>query len=410
VASLTKRSQSDAALQTARTTFAKPRPAPTPSPADAGRRSALGPFGNPYVGAGTAAAFFIVCAAALVSLTGDPRAGTPVVRLSLAKIAETSAPPGWLQALPTETPGDAPFDSATVELSSVATDSADAGAPGGQAIITISGDTKVDGAQAAATGSPLIPAPIAGLFAQGAAGMLPVIGPDGRTPAQAYARAALADGKPKVALIIGGLGLNAKATHEAIEGLPPEVTLSFVPYADGLQGWIDAARAAGHEVLLEAPMEPKEYPQNDPGPYTLMADGQPAETTRRLEWLLSRATGYFGVTNYLGSKFVQSPSAVAILASDLRARGLAFIDDGTAAQIGGGLPRASADRIVDDQLDGAAIDAQLTALETQASRSGKALGAGFAYPVTLQEAARWAGGLQGRGYQLVPASALTAKR
>ena len=269
MASLTKRSQSDAALQTARTTFAKPRPAPTPSPADAGRRSALGPFGNPYVGAGTAAAFFIVCAAALVSLTGDPRAGTPVVRLSLAKIAETSAPPGWLQALPTETPGDAPFDSATVELSSVATDSADAGAPGGQAIITISGDTKVDGAQAAATGSPLIPAPIAGLFAQGAAGMLPVIGPDGRTPAQAYARAALADGKPKVALIIGGLGLNAKATHEAIEGLPPEVTLSFVPYADGLQGWIDAARAAGHEVLLEAPMEPKEYPQNDPGPADL---------------------------------------------------------------------------------------------------------------------------------------------
>jgi polysaccharide deacetylase 2 family uncharacterized protein YibQ len=157
-------------------------------------------------------------------------------------------------------------------------------------------------------------------------------------------------------------------------------------------------------------MEPKDYPQNDPGPYTLMADGEAGETTRRLEWLLSRATGYFGVTNYLGAKFIQSPAAMAILSADLRLRGLAFIDDGSAAQVGGNLLRASADRIVDDDLDGSAIDAQLTALETQATRSGKALGSGFAYPVTLQEAARWASGLSARGYQLVPASALMARR
>jgi polysaccharide deacetylase 2 family uncharacterized protein YibQ len=221
---------------------------------------------------------------------------------------------------------------------------------------------------------------------------------------------AFAGGKPRVALIIGGLGLNAKTTREAIQGLPADVTLSFVPYADDLQSWIDQARAAGHEVLLEAPMEPKDYPVNDPGPFTLMADGQPQETTRRLEWLLSRATGYFGVTNYLGSKFVASPTAMSVFESDLRQRGLAFIDDGSAAQVGGGVPRASADRIVDDQLDGGAIEAQLTALETQATRAGHALGSGFAYPVTLAEAARWTQGLAGRGIDLVPASALTTRR
>jgi len=211
-----------------------------------------------------------------------------------------------------------------------------------------------------------------------------------------------------VALIVGGLGLNAKATRQAIESLPPEVTLSFVPYAEGLQGWIDMARAAGHEVLLEAPMEPKDYPDNDPGPYTLMADGQ--DSQQRMQWLLSRASGYFGVTNYLGSKFLASPDAVAAFEGELRMRGLAFIDDGSAARVGGSIPRASADRVVDDQLDGAAIEAQLTALETEAARSGKALGSGFAYPITLDEAARWAAGLPGRGFQLVPASALTARR
>jgi polysaccharide deacetylase 2 family uncharacterized protein YibQ len=394
-------------LQT-RATFAKPRPPAAPAPTKPGLTSALGPLAHPYVGAGVAGALLLASVAALVLLTGNPKAGEPIVRLSLARITETRAPPGWREALPAESPGEAPFDSATVELSSSAAEDAPPDAAEGQAIITISGDSRLEGAQA--SGAALPQAPIAGLFVQGAAGPLPIIAADGRTPAQAYARPVAAAGKPEVALIIGGLGLNAKATRQAIDTLPPEVTLSFVPYADGLQGWIDMARAAGHEVLLEAPMEPKDFPDNDPGPYTLMADGQPAETTRRLEWLLSRATGYFGVTNYLGSKFVQSPAAMGVFSNDLRQRGLAFIDDGSASKAGGGLARASADRIVDDQLDGPAIEAQLAALETQASRAGRALGSGFAYPVTLEEAARWAGGLSQRGYQLVPASALTIQR
>jgi hypothetical protein len=396
-------------LTTARAIFAKPRPRPGPTPARADPRRESGPLGNPAVSAVTAALFFMACAAVLVSLTGDPKAGEPVVRLSLAHLADTSAPPGWREALPGEGAGEAPFSAATVELSPGATPIDSAADPSGQAIITIPGDAGSPTAQAA-IGPGLGQAPFAGLFAPGPGGPLPIIGPDGRTPAQAYARPSTPDGKPRVALIIGGLGLNAKATREAIDSLPPEVTLSFVPYAEGLQGWIDMARAAGHEVLLETPMEPKDYPDNDPGPYTLLAQGAPQETAQRLDWLLARATGYFGVTNYLGSKFVQSPNAMNVFETELRQRGLAFVDDGSAAKVGGGLPRASADRIIDDQLEGAAIEAQLTALETQAMRSGQAMGSGFAYPITLAEAQRWASGLSARGIQLAPASALTTRR
>ncbi|HEY3798671.1 MAG TPA: divergent polysaccharide deacetylase family protein [Caulobacteraceae bacterium] len=389
-------------------TFAKPRPQLALASGPGAPKSPLGLLGNPAVSAATAAAFFLACAAALVSLTGDPHAGAPIVRLSLAKITATEAPPGWKEALPAERTGDAPYDSGTVELSTTAPIETDDADIGGSAIITLtSDDAHLDGAQA---GAGLLAAPLAGLFQQGPNGPLPVIGADGRTSAQAYARPASASGKPEVALIIGGLGLNAAATRQAIATLPPEVTLSFVPYADGLQGWIDMARAAGHEVLLETPMEPKDYPDNDPGPYTLMADGGAQDNGQRLDWLLSRATGYFGVTNYLGSKFLASPAAVGVFENELRARGLAFVDDGAASSVGGGLPRASADRIVDDQLDGPAIEAQLSALETQAQRSGKALGAGFAYPVTLGEVAHWASGLSQRGLQLAPASALMTRR
>jgi polysaccharide deacetylase 2 family uncharacterized protein YibQ len=213
-----------------------------------------------------------------------------------------------------------------------------------------------------------------------------------------------------VALVIGGLGLNAEATRRAIEELPPEITLSFVPYSEGLQGWIDLARQNGHEVLLETPMEPLDYPQNDPGPYTLMANDAPAATVKRLEWLMSRATGYFGLTNYLGGRFMASDGAMATFAGALRQRGLAFVDDGQAAKRGGGVPRASAERIIDGQLDGSSIGQQLAALEQSAQGKGQSLGSGFAYPVTLDEVKRWAGTLSARGLVLAPASAVTTRR
>ena len=260
------------------------------------------------------------------------------------------------------------------------------------------------------SGASLPPAPAPGLYASGPGGFLPIIGTDGRTPAEAYARPFKTNGRPKVALVLGGLGLNARTTRLAIESLRPEVTLSFVVYADDLQGWINLARAHGHEVLLETPMEPLDYPQNDPGPFTLMADSPAQETVKRLEWVLSRASGYFGLTNYLGARFLADNEAYGAFAGSVRGRGLAFVDDGSAVRRGGGVLRASAERVIDSQLSGPAIEQQLQALEAGALQRGQALGSGFAYPVTLDRVARWASEVEQRGYQLAPASALLVRR
>ena len=388
--------------------FAKPPPVrPPPPPAGmaavaAGARRLLM---SPPVALSLAVLMFVSAAGVLITVVGNPDAGAPVVRLSLARL-DGAPPPGWNNALPHETPGAPTVQTGAMELSEHPVDLN--GAPPGQVIITMPGGPSTQ--QTLAAGVPLPQAPIAGLTAPGPGGLLPIIAADGRASSQVYARPFVSNGRPRVALIIGGLGLNAQTTRRAIESLPPEITLSFVPYADGLQGWIDMARAAGHEVLLETPMEPADYPTNDPGPYTLMSDGQAADNIRRLEWLLSRANGYFGVTNYLGARFVASPTAMSTFTQALRQRGLAFIDDGSAARAGGGIPRASADRIVDDQLAGDSIAAQLTALESTAQRGGKALGAGFAYPVTIEAAASWAQGLESRGLQLAPASAVMIAR
>jgi polysaccharide deacetylase 2 family uncharacterized protein YibQ len=339
---------------------------------------------------------FVAAAAGLVAATGNPRDGAPVVRAPIATPKGAGAA-DWRSALSPDDPA------AASSLSPDAADTAGADGMSGEAVILMPGDGQ-------GHAQPLPQAPIAGLTAPGPGGLLPIIAPDGRMPWKAYARPFADNGRPKVALVIGGLGLNAKSTRDAIERLPPEITLSFVPYADGLQGWIDMARANGHEVLLEIPMEPLDFPDNDPGPYTLMAADPPTQTVQRLEWLLSRATGYFGVTNYLGGRFVQSDKGMGAFTQALRQRGLAFIDDGSAAKRGQGVPRGSANQIVDDQLDSDAIDRRLLTLEASALQNGAALGSGFAYPLTIAQVQKWAASVGQRGYALAPASAVMTGR
>jgi polysaccharide deacetylase 2 family uncharacterized protein YibQ len=247
---------------------------------------------------------------------------------------------------------------------------------------------------------------------------LPIIAANGRTPAQAYARPFTPRAeRPMVAIIIGGLGFNARTTTAAIDELPPEVTLSFVPYADNLQGWIDRARARGHEVLLELPMEPFDPDADDTGPQTLLASAPSQQNMTRLEQLLSRGVGYFGVTNYQGARFATSAQASAPVAQALRRRGLVFISSGigqrTALSVEAqraGLPITAADRLIDVRQEADAIDDQLLNLEALALQNHSAIGAGFAYPVTIEQVGRWAGDIASRGYQLAPASAVLNAR
>jgi polysaccharide deacetylase 2 family uncharacterized protein YibQ len=349
---------------------------------------------QPLVGAGAAFVLFLGSAVGLIALLGDPTAGYPQVRAAISG----PAPAGWRAAVNagraagpelaspdyrlTRSPEPPPLSTATDALA----------APG------------------AFSGGALPPAPIAGVSRKTAEGILPVIAPGGLTPARAYARPFKASGRPRVAIVIGGLGLDPELTRQAIESLPPQVTLAFSPYAPNLQDWINRARERGHEILLEAPMEPEDYPENDPGPYTLRARAQPAETVRKLEWILGRATGYFGVTNRMGERFVKSPEGMSALTGALRSRGLAFVDSGIAAGSGGGDLRASGDQVLDRVLSPTAIDEALLRVEATALQKGQGLGMTQAYPLTLRQVASWASQIESRGYQLAPASALARIR
>ncbi len=244
-------------------------------------------------------------------------------------------------------------------------------------------------------------------------GPLPRIADDGRTPMTAYAPPSGTDKQPRIAIVISGLGISAKATAAAIAGLPPGVTLAFAPYAGDVQRWVGEARGLGHEVLLELPMEPYDFPDSDPGPHTLRAGVSEESNTQRLTWSLTRFSGYAGVTNLLGGRFLADPDSLEPVMTFLARRGLLFFDSGSSSRSAApdvaqrlNAPYVQSASTIDTIQTAMEIDQRLSELETRARLDGSAAGAGFLYPVTVERVAEWAKGLQGRGFVLVPASAI----
>ncbi|MFZ4407735.1 MAG: divergent polysaccharide deacetylase family protein [Paracraurococcus sp.] len=258
-----------------------------------------------------------------------------------------------------------------------------------------------------------IPAGEAALLEAGPHGRLPRIGPDGRSSIRAYGRAFdRQDPRPRLGLVIGGLGMNAAVTEEAIRRLPGGITLAFSPYAPRVDLLLDQARAKGMEVLVALPLEPTGYPLNNPGDRALLTGLSPSENGDRLLWALSRFTGYVGAIGALGpmrgERFAQLGESMGALQATLHARGLLYVDPRPGAvkapdrAWGRGV-----DLVVDEPATRGEIERKLARLEELARETGAALGyAGEASPVLVDRVAAWAGGVEARGLVLAPVTAL----
>ena len=248
-------------------------------------------------------------------------------------------------------------------------------------------------------------------------GQIPKIAPNGARPSEVYAKppkpqAARSDA-PRIAIVIEGLGIGANSTAEALAKLPGEITVAFAPYGTDLERWVARARGEGREVLLQVGMEPFDFPDNDPGPQTLLTSNTAELNVDRLHWFLSRFQGYVGVTSMMGARFTATDQALAPVLRDIGKRGLIYFDDGSsprsiAGQISGAhnIAFARADAVLDAVPTGKDIDNALARLEATARNRGVAVASASALPVTIDRIANWARGADARGIALVPISAV----
>jgi len=263
--------------------------------------------------------------------------------------------------------------------------------------------------------SALDPAPDQRLVEQSRYGALPRIGDDGARPVEVYARPmppGSAGAPARVAILVTGLGISQSVTGDAITRLPPDISLAFAPYGGDLDRLVARARNAGHEVMLQVPMQPFDYPQNDPGPHTLTVEAGAEANLENLHWVMGRFTGYTGIVNFMGGRFTAEREALEPIIADLARRGLGIVDDGASsrAQISAlaraaDVPVARAGILLDVVAQQEAIDDMLGRLEEQARERGFAMATASALPITIARIEAWARGAAGRGITLVPVSA-----
>ena len=351
---------------------------------------------------------FLVTFVGFAIFNDNPLGGEPIARVAIhqPKPADekpaAAAPAASEHAAESAAKHDTPGEQKTVTIID--------GSSGARQSVVIGG-----GEAAGKAGAEAAPAMMAGidsrLLEKSRYGMIPVIA-EGLKPFTVYAAEAdrvRAAKMPVVSIVVGGLGVGAAKTTDAIMKLPPAVTLAFTPYGSDPGKLAERARAQRHEILLQVPMEPFDYPDNDPGPQTLLTTLSPEQNLDRLYWHLSRFQGYAGIANFMGARFVAADAVMQPIVREAAKRGLGYLDDGSAPRsvaaslaAGQAMPFARADLAIDAVPTAAEIDRALTKLEDLAKERGTAVGIASALPISIERIGVWVKTLESRGIMLVP--------
>jgi polysaccharide deacetylase 2 family uncharacterized protein YibQ len=246
------------------------------------------------------------------------------------------------------------------------------------------------------------------------AGPLPVRSAEGVRPVDVYARQWSGARGARVAIVLGGFAISQTGTQAAIEKLPPEVTIAFSPQGNSIGRWMEAARRKGHEVLIQLPLEPFDYPNVDPGRNTLTVDAAAEENLDRLHWAMARTTNYTGLMNFMGARFSSDSAAMQPVLAEIGKRGLLYFDDGMSARtvapelaLRNGVPFAAGDLAIDAVRERGAVLKKLDELERIARAKGVAVGSGAAFAETVDAVTSWIAEAKRRGIEIVPISAVT---
>lgn len=212
--------------------------------------------------------------------------------------------------------------------------------------------------------------------------------------------------KPRIAIVIDDMGFDRENSARALR-LPPEVTLAYLPYAPSVEAQVRRARLKGHPVILHLPMEAPDH-RGKPGVNVLSVASDEAVLRKQLARMLGRFGGYIGINNHMGSRFTRDRAKMDIVVSELKTRGLFFLDSrtsggsvGAKAADAAGIPYAVRDVFLDHEPDATKIRARLAETELIARRTGEAIAIGHPRTATMKLLAPWVAGLAARGFELV---------
>lgn len=219
----------------------------------------------------------------------------------------------------------------------------------------------------------------------------------------------------RIAIIIDDLGPSLTTLRQFLDvGLA--LTPSILPGSERAAASAALLRNAGREYLIHVPMEPRSYPQTDPGADALLLRHSEADIRRWIQYYHDQVPGAVGMNNHMGSRFTEHAVPMRIVLDELKRQNLFFIDSVTinssvafAEARRMGLQTAARDIFLDNEEDVDYIRKQLRKMVHLAKSQREVIAIGHPYPETLEAIRLEKDWLLAQSVDFVPASALVRR-
>ncbi|MBT8406953.1 MAG: divergent polysaccharide deacetylase family protein [Deltaproteobacteria bacterium] len=217
---------------------------------------------------------------------------------------------------------------------------------------------------------------------------------------------------PRVAIVIDDVGYDGRLAKQFLE-IEGALSFSVLPHSTYSKSISRRVNEAGRDLLLHLPMEPKGYPEVNPGVGALLTEMTEVEIVQTLRKNFDSLSNVKGVNNHMGSKFCESEQKLIPVMKELKRRGLFFLDSrtttGTRAYTVAQkfhVPAAERNVFLDNIQNPQAIRGQLKRLIQLARLKGGAIGIAHPHEATLTVLRVEVPKLPAKRVELVPVSQL----
>jgi polysaccharide deacetylase 2 family uncharacterized protein YibQ len=218
----------------------------------------------------------------------------------------------------------------------------------------------------------------------------------------------------KAAIVIDDLGLDLKMARKFCE-LEIPVTLAILPYQRHSKRVAREALRHGKEVILHLPLQPRDYPDVNPGTGALLLSMNREQIQAEVAQQLDALPGCVGVSNHMGSLFTEQEVQMRWVLSVLAERHLFFLDSLTTPHSACrcvardlAVPFVRRTHFLDVERSEDAIVRQLCSLLDKAVQQGGAIGIAHPTEETLAALPKVSAAFAAKGVRLVPVSDMVA--
>ncbi len=219
----------------------------------------------------------------------------------------------------------------------------------------------------------------------------------------------------RIAIIIDDLGPSIGVLRQLLE-LDLAVTPAILPGTANATASAKLLRDHGREYMIHIPMEPRSYPQTNPGADALLLKHSEADIRRWMRRYMEQVPGAVGANNHMGSRYTEKTEPVRIVLDELQHRDMFFIDSVTisssvafAAARQMGLKTGARHIFLDNQEDVSYIRQQLRKMIRLAEGRREVIAIGHPYPETFEAIRLEKDWLESQPVEFVPASMLVRR-